>query len=80
MITGYPGRVKKPIVSTEVPGEMTVNWEQPEEGGPVEGYKIVARTKGLIKCIFCKVILTPYFIDKNLFDLIKQVVPVFNCI
>merc|ERR1719427_1154010 len=43
---GYPGRVKKPIVSTEVPGEMTVKWEQPEEGGSVEGYKIIARTKG----------------------------------
>merc|ERR1719427_1380320 len=43
---GYPGRVNKPVINTPKPGELAVNWDEPKYGGPIEGYKIVAKTKG----------------------------------
>ena len=52
--TGYPGRVRRPLASSSSPFEATVLWEAAPPGGPVEGYKIIARTAGelSIKKIF----------------------------
>ena len=44
--TGYPGRVRRPLVSSASPFEATVLWEAAPPGGPVHGYKIVARSPG----------------------------------
>jgi len=46
--TGYPGRVRKPLVSSTSPFEATVLWEAAPPGIPVEGYKVVARSPGKI--------------------------------
>ena len=44
--TGYPGRVRKPLVSSASPFEATVLWEAAPSGIPVDGYKIVAQSSG----------------------------------
>ena len=44
--TGYPGRVRRPLASSANPFEATVSWEAAPPGGPVNGYKIVARSDG----------------------------------
>lgn len=44
--TGYPGRARRPLASSSSPFDATVLWEAASPGGPVEGYKIIARTPG----------------------------------
>nr|XP_018671881.1 G-protein coupled receptor 98-like isoform X2 [Ciona intestinalis] len=44
--TGYPGRTRKPFASSVSPCDCSVSWESPAGGGPVDGYQVVAKTKG----------------------------------
>lgn len=44
--TGIPGRVRKPFVASTTPRECVVTWEAPHNGGPVQGYKVVAKSEG----------------------------------
>ena len=38
--------MNKPTIASQQLGKLTVNWEEPKTGGPIDGYKIIAKAKG----------------------------------
>ena len=65
--TGYPGRVRKPLVSSASPFEATVLWESAPPSVPVEGYKIVARAPGKTVFVFIMLIVVDFYPQYDLF-------------
>lgn len=54
-LPGVPGHVRKPFCAASTPRECTVSWEEPTGGGPVEGYKVVAKSNSKLLCAYFKI-------------------------